>query len=62
VTTEGADSSLLVRDTVSFVEDFRRFILDDLKLKEGITTVRDVGKYPVTALTGKQVPPSALPL
>ena len=48
VTTEGADSSLLVRDTVSFVEDFRRFILDDLKLKEDITTIRDVGKYPVT--------------
>jgi hypothetical protein len=47
VATEGADSSVLVRDTVSFVEDSRRFILDDLKLKEGITTIREVGKYPM---------------
>jgi len=48
VTNEGAYSSRLVRDTVSLVEDFRRFILDDLKLKEDITILRDVGKYPMT--------------
>lgn len=48
MTTEGADSSLLVRDTVSFVKDFRLVILDDLKQKEDITTIRDVGKYPMT--------------
>jgi len=47
VTTESADSSVLVRDTASFVEDFRRFILDDLKLKEGITTLRDDCQYPM---------------
>jgi hypothetical protein len=47
VTTGCADSSVLVSDTASFVEDFRRFVLDDLKLKEGITTFRDVWQYPM---------------